>query len=138
MASSFTLVVGLLSVQSSYAKEVEQPATGVVPDTIQFWLTSDTQQRIRTYAMDHDIHVYNLGSVEENKMSAEFAIEHIKKHYADVTTSLVMLTFSDPRNKQEVERVLAAQHLNGTLEVSKSGVAFYNPDGGEYRTKSKP
>jgi hypothetical protein len=137
MASSLTLVVGLLSVQSSYAKEVEQPATGV-PDTIQFWLTSDTQRRIRTYAMDHDIHVYSLGSIEENKVSVEFAIEHIKKHYADVTASLIVLMFSDPKDKKEVEQLLAARHLKGTLEISNSGVAFYNPDGGEYQTKSKP
>ncbi len=137
MASTFTLVVALLSVQSSYAKEVEQPAAGV-PDTIQFWLTSSLQQRIRTYAMDHDIHVYSLGPVEEKKVTAEFAIEHIKKHYADVTASLVVLTFTDPKDKKGVEEVLAAHHLKGTLEVSKSGVAFYNPDSGEYRTKSKP
>jgi hypothetical protein len=27
--------------------------------------------------------------------------------------------------------------LPGVLEVGKDGVAFYNPDKGEYRTKSK-
>ncbi len=137
MTPVFTLVVALLSVQSSYAKEVEQPAANV-PDTVQFWLTPDMQRRIRTYATDHDIHVYSLGAREEKKVSVEFAVEHIKKNYADVTASLVVLTFVDPKDKKEVERVLAAHHLKGTLEVSKSGVAFYNPDSGEYRTKSAP
>jgi hypothetical protein len=137
MASTFTLVVALLSVQSSYAKEVEQPAAGV-PDTIQFWLAPDMQWRVRTYAIDHDIHVYNLGAVEEKKVSAEFAMEHIKKHYADVTASLVVLTFVDPKDPKDVERVLAKHQLKGTLEVSKKGIAFYNPDRGEYRTKSTP
>jgi hypothetical protein len=28
--------------------------------------------------------------------------------------------------------------LAGVLEVGKGGVAFYNPDEGEYRSKSKP
>jgi len=138
MAPVFTLVVALLSTQSSYAQEVEKPAADV-PDTIQFWFPPDAQWRVRTYAIDHDIHVYSLGaSPEEKRTTPHFAVEHIKKHYSDVTASLLILTFADPADQKEVERVLAVHHLPGKLEVSKSGIAFYNPDRGEYRTKSTP
>jgi hypothetical protein len=138
MSSVFTLVVALLSVQSSYAQDVEKPAASV-PDTIQFWFPPAAQWRVRTYAIDHDIHVYNLGaSPEKERVTPDFAIEHIKKHYADVTVSLLVLTFVDPRDQDEVQRVLRAHGLKGKLEVSKSGIAFYNPDGGIYRSKSTP
>jgi hypothetical protein len=138
MASPFTLVVALLSVQSSYAKEVEIPAAGI-PDTIQFWLAPDSQWRVRTYAIDHDIHVYALGDdTEEKKISADFAVAHIKKHYSDVTASLVVLSFADPKDQKEVERVLAEHGLKGSLEVSKSGIAFYNPDRAKYRSQTTP
>ncbi len=137
MTSVFTLVVALLNVQSSYAQEVEKPAAEV-PDTIQFWFPPDAQWRIRTYAIDHDIHVYNLAASKDNRVTPDFAIQHIKKHYADVTASLIVLTFADPKDEKEVERVLAAHSLKGKLQVSKSGIAFYNPDRGEYRTKSTP
>lgn len=137
MASTFTLVLALLSVQSSYVGEVEKPAEHA-PDTIQFWLAPDSQWRIRTYAIDHDIHVYNLGSVEDRKISSDSAVAHIQQHYSDITTSLVVPTFVNPNDKKEVDHVLAEHGLAGALEMSKSGVAFYNPDRSEYRTKSDP
>jgi hypothetical protein len=56
----FTLVLAILTTESSYAQNVERAATAV-PDTIQFWLTPEKQWRIRTYAIDHDIHVYGVG-----------------------------------------------------------------------------
>jgi hypothetical protein len=88
--------------------------------------------------MDHDILVYSLGSATEKKVSADFALEHIKKHYTNITATAIVLTFNDPTDKKEVQRVLDEHHLKGTLEISKSGVAFYNPHNGEYRTKSTP
>ncbi len=135
---TFTLIFALLTIQSSYAREVEQPASGV-PDTVQFWITPNSQWRVRTYAMDHDIHVYSLEAApDKEKVTPEFAVEHIKKHYADVTASLVEITFNDPTDTKEVERVLAEHRLTGSLEVSKSGVAFYNPDGAKYRSQTTP
>jgi hypothetical protein len=134
----FTLALALLNTQSSYAKEIEQAVSGV-PDTIQFWLSPDSQWRVRTYAMDHDIHVYSLGTAAgKSKVTSDFAVEHIRKHYADVTATLAVLMFNDPTDIKEVERVLAEHHLTGTLEVSNSGVAFYNPDRAKYRTQSTP
>jgi hypothetical protein len=38
----------------------------------------------------------------------------------------------------DVERVLKAHHLNGMPETSKSGMAFYNPDRGNYYSQSSP
>ena len=38
----------------------------------------------------------------------------------------------------DVERILTDHHLKGKLEAVKDGYWFYNPDGGDYRTKSKP
>src|SRR5262249_6828611 len=118
MTPAFTLVFALLTVQGSYTTNTEAPAEGV-PDTIQFWLTPTNQWRIRTYAMDHDIHVYTLGSAAETKISTDFALEHIKKHYTNVTASVIVLTFSDPKDKKDVQRVLEDHHLKGILEVSK-------------------
>jgi hypothetical protein len=131
----FTLVLAILTVQSSYAQEVEQPAQRV-PDTVQFWFAPDTQWRIKTFAMDHDIHVYQIQG--SGRLTTDFAQNNIKKSYGDVTASVVVLEFPDPRNQAEVERTLKQHNLNGTLEAVKEGYYFYNPDRGDYRTKSKP
>ena len=138
MDAVFTLVLSILSVDSSYAQETERAATKV-PDTIQFWLAPAAQWRIRTYAIDHDIHTYTLGPrADGSRFTTEEATAHTKKHYGDIISSTVILTFHDPNNKDEVRRVFTEHKLTGTLEVSKSGIAFYNPDSGDYRTKSKP
>jgi hypothetical protein len=134
----FTLVLAILTTESSYAREEERPAT-TVPDTIQFWLAPDSQWRIRTYAVDHDIHVYTAGPRPDgSRLTAKEAADHIAKHYANITAKTVTLDIRDPGDKVEVRRVLAEKVLIGVLEVGKNGVAFYNPDKGEYRTRSKP
>jgi hypothetical protein len=138
MESVFTLVLALLSVESSYAQEIERAATKV-PDTIQFWLTPAAQWRIRTYAIDHDIHTHTISARPDGShFTADEAVTHIKKHYGDIAPSVIVLTFRDPNNEDEVRGLLSEHKLTGTLEVSKSGIAIYNPDRGDYRTKSKP
>jgi hypothetical protein len=134
----FRLVLAILATESSYAQEVER-AEGAVPDTVQFWLTPDKQWRVRTYAIDHDIHVYQVGSrADGSGLSATEAADHIATHYANIIAKTATLNFRDPGDQDEVRRVLAAKRLKGTLEIGKAGVAFYNPDNGEYRTKSRP
>lgn len=138
MDAVFALVLTILSTESSYAREIERPATKV-PDTIQFWLAPKSQWRIRTYAIDHDIHTHVLGARPDGScFTTAEASAHTKKIYQDIISSTVVLHFLDPNNKDEVRRVLSEHKLAGTLEVNKDGIAFYNPDNGEYRTKSKP
>ncbi len=138
MTNTFTLILAVLTVESSYLREVERP-TKNVPDTVQFWLAPDSQWRIKTFAIDHDIHVHRIGEPgSEARLTTEFATNNIKKSYGDVTASIVVLEFADPKNETDVERVLKDHKLKGTLEAVKDGYYFYNPDGGDYRTKSKP
>src|SRR5262249_39557131 len=132
----FTLVLAILTTESTYAQEMERTATAV-PDTVQFWLAPDSQWRIRTYAVDHDIHVYKVPPrADGSRLTVEQVKDHISKHYGDVTAKVVTLRLRDPGDKDEFRRVLDENGLAGVLEVGKDGVAFYNPDKGEYRTKS--
>ncbi len=130
-----TLVLGILTIESSYAQNKEQPSHGV-PDTVQFWIGSDKAWRIRTYATDHDIHPYSMGDL--GKKPTELATEHIKKHYSDVLASTVVLEFPDISNTNAVRQVLAQHGLKGSLEVTKVGFAFWNPDDGHYKSKTTP
>jgi len=133
-----TLVLSVLTIESSYAKKVERAAT-VTPDTIQFWLTSSSQWRIRTYAVDHDIHTHKLGvRPDGSSLTPEEAVAHLAKHYGDVTLKTVVLRFRDPTDNGEVCRAMEGHGLAGVLECGKDGVTFYNPDKAEYRTKSNP
>jgi hypothetical protein len=138
MAESLTLILAILTIESSYLQEIERPAK-TVPDTVQFCFGPDSQWRIKTFAIDHDIHVHRVGAADNgNRLTTEFAQNNIKKTYGDVTASVFALTFPDPKNATEVHRILKDHKLTGRLEAVKDGYYFYNVDSGEYRTKSKP
>ncbi len=126
------LVVARLTIASSYRHNAERPATDGC-DTVQFFLsgTDDRAFRIRTFALDHDIHVHQL-----SQPAADAVIHaHLDRTYGDVLGPV---------------HVVALPHLStvdirtggiasGELEVVPvPGYAFWNPDGGAYRTRSEP
>jgi hypothetical protein len=138
MPCAFVLVVVLLTVESSYLRNTERPV-GETSDTVQFYFTRARDWRIKTYAMDHDIHVHVIReSDQERVFGAADAEANSKKHYGDVIDRVLVLELPDPTNQVATAQVLSAHNLPGQLEFSNSGVAFYNPDGGRYHSQSVP
>jgi hypothetical protein len=129
--------LAILNTESSYAEDIERPVSAV-PDTVQFWSSPDGQVRIRTYSIDHDIHAFLLGSQVEPTYSQEMAISYIKNHYQDVIEKIYVLEFPHLYNVNEVRRVLLANELDGIIDFSHTGFAFYNPDKGSYNIKINP
>jgi hypothetical protein len=133
-----TLVIGILTIESSYAQNKERPSRRV-PDTLQFWIGADSAWRIRTYATDHDIHPHRVGDIGMMKdRPTELARDHIKKHYGDVLASTVVLEFSDTNDTSAVRKLLTEHKLKGSLEVTKVGFAFWNPDDEHYKSTTAP
>jgi hypothetical protein len=130
-----TLVVAVLSVASSYSRNFET-AAGDPPDTVQWWLDAAGSWRIKTFALDHDIHVHSLGQTELGQLKA-LAVENTQKHYGDVVSRLVVLEFPSLA-PEATSVVLRDAGLGAALEVAPAGFAFWNPDGGLYRTQSRP
>ncbi len=138
MAAPFVLVIALLTVESSYSGNLERPSQGT-PDTVQYWFTPDRDWRIKTFAIDHDIHVHMIREAKaERQFGPREAAANTQKHYGDVVERTITLEFTDPTNADEVQRTLTANGLSGTLEMGSSGVAFYNPDRARYKTQSRP
>jgi hypothetical protein len=132
-AKERTLVLAVLSVQSSYRENTEKPA-GRVPDTVQWWISAEATWRIKTFAMDHDIHIHQIPST----FGPDQAISNTRKHYGDVIHSLHVLRFPDYTNERSVREVLKSADLATNLEVAPQGFAFWNPDHAKYRTQSQP
>jgi hypothetical protein len=83
---------------------------------LQWWIAPHAIWRIKTYAADHDIHVYSIGTV--NSDSVVFAQANNRKHYGDVIQAEHVLTFEDCTDVDAVARVLGAASLPSHLEVS--------------------
>lgn len=132
-----TLVLTILTVQSSYLREVEEPLNdaAVVPDTIQWWIAPSGSWRIRTYALDHDIHTYSVGDV--NGLT-DLALANAQKHYGDVIRSQHVIEFRDCLDAAEMSAAFREAGLEPRLEVAAGRFAFWKPDEGKYHTQSEP
>jgi hypothetical protein len=136
MEATNKLVLAVLNTESSYAENIERPVT-TVPDTIQIWSSPEGQIRIRTYGIDHDIQAFLLGA-QDTPFTQEMAINYIKNHYQDVVTKIYVLEFPHLYNINEVRRVLLSRELEGIIDFSHTGFAFYNPDKASYNLRISP
>ncbi|WP_162908132.1 hypothetical protein [Allorhizocola rhizosphaerae] len=128
------LVVARLTICSSYSQNIEQAAVESF-DTIQFYLPAegDLAYRIRTFGLDHDIHVHGLSG--RSQLSEEIVRAHLDRAYAAVTASLHTVALSRMSTVDLAEAGISC----GELElVSDAGYLFWNPDAGHYTTKSEP
>jgi len=133
-----TLVLAVLNVKSSYLREIEEPldSESDVPDTLQWWITRDNAWRIKTFALDHDIHTHSIDKGGPDLV--EFAQANNLKHYGDVVESQHVLVFQDCTDMQDVRRVFMRAGLPPQLEVAEGRFAFWKPDEAKYRTQSQP
>jgi hypothetical protein len=132
------LLLAVLSIKSSYSREVETPLEGTddVPDTLQWWFGDGGCWRIRTYAMDHDVHAHRIGN------SLQTALELAKKNnhdnYGDVIKAQHVIHFVDCSNLVELEAEFGRIGLVPRIQLDMSQFAFWKPDEAVYLTKSTP
>ena len=132
-----TLVLTILTVQSSYLREVEQPLRkGVgVPDTIQWWIAPTGSWRIKTFALDHDVHTHSVGITVDLRA---VALANTQKHYGDVIRSQHVIELADWLNTSERSAAFRAEGLEPRVEIKAGRFAFWKPDDARYHTQSRP
>lgn len=128
-----THVLFFLSVRSSFTRNEEVEATESEFDTVQFHFNGGDCWRIKTYAIDQDVHVWNIGKVED---LAALARTNTEKHYGDVLAEGYIL--KSESGLEGIRLELADRGLDNHLEISNEGFAFWTPTGTTYRTKSRP
>ena len=129
-----TLVVAILDFRSSYIEKRREPAERAAPDTEQWWIGPDLTWKIRTFGIDRDLHLYRVRGGD-----AEYFMEHTRRDFNGLIRAMVLLDFEDYTDEAARDRVLASAGLRPGLEVAdEHGFAFWNPDGGVYKTKSWP
>ena len=127
------LIVFLLSIRSSYSRNEEIGATEAEFDTVQFYTDGTDCWRIKTFAMDQDVHAWNIGKRDD---LLTLARTNTEKHYGDVLTETYILRSTS--GLVGIRSELLDRGLDDHLEDSKAGFAFWTPAGTSYRTKSRP
>lgn len=130
----FVLIIFVLTIQSSYAQNAETAAMGSNADTVQFLIEPNQAWRIKTFAIDQDVHVYSLG--ETNAAIEEKAIASTERSYGDVIAKKYIIRSRTGMEGLKAE--LKKHNLSQNLEISKSGFAFWVPENTEYRSKTQP
>jgi len=129
-----TLILAILDIRSSYLEDRREPAERETPDTVQWWVGPDLTWKIRTFGIDHDLHLHQVRGGD-----ADFFLEHTRKDFDGLIRAIYKLEFKDYTDEAERDRVLVEAGLHAGLEVAEPhGFAFWNPDYGVYKTKSYP
>lgn len=131
------LVLAVLTTKSSYSQNVERAVADVddVPDTVQWWLGAGGCWRLRTYAIDHDIHAYKISSSEA---TLELAQTNNQKNFGDIIKAHHVIHFVNCTDPSELAAEFGRIGLCPRVEISPGRFAFWKPDEAVYSTKSKP
>lgn len=120
------LLLAILSVKSSYSRELEIPLEHAddVPDTLQWWFGDGGYWRVRTYALDHDIHAYQVANSLQTTL--ELAKKNNHDNYGDIIKNQHQIHFVDGADAAEVEAEFRRIGLVPRLEI-KTSLPFGNP-----------
>ena len=135
-AMKTTLIIFFLGIQSSYSENREEPIEGFA-DTVQWVITDERVWRIRTYAVDQDVHVHLVAKeIDPSIDYVTLAQANVEKHYGDVLNGKVIL-HSD-KGVPGIEAHLVRHGLGAHLNMGQNGMLFWSPEGTDYRTRSHP
>jgi hypothetical protein len=131
-----TLLVFRLTIQSSYAQNAEQVADADHFDTVQWWLAADHAWRIKTFAMDEDIHCHHIGG----SIAESFARESTERNYGDVIATSFSVELNSLANAESIANAMREFGGAEALEVDRNGgkFAFWNPLQVHFSSKSQP
>jgi hypothetical protein len=132
------LVLAVLTIKSSYSQNVEVAVEDAddVPDTVQWWLGRAGCWRLRTYAIDHDIHTYKIGNSSQAML--DLAQTNNQKNFGDVIKAHHVIHFVNCADPSELATEFGRIGLCPRLEISPGRFAFWKPDQAVYSTKSTP
>lgn len=128
------LIIFFLSVQSSYSDSMEISATEDVFDTVQFYSANGRNWRIKTCAINEDVHIWSLGADIPDIIG--LARANTEKNYGDVLSEGCIIETEE--GIEGIRAELAERGLSTHLEFPGTGAVFWSPEGAHYRSKSVP
>jgi hypothetical protein len=121
---------------SSYKDDYEIEVRGdTVTDTVQWWVGADEAFRVRTFAIDHNIHVHHLD--RGGPRMVRLALGNHERIYKEVTWRQYLFLIEDPTDVVHVGSVFKESGIEPRLEV-QDRFAWWNPDGQHYENQSAP
>ena len=129
------LLLAVLTIKTSYSQNAEVAVEGAddIPDTLQWWFGGGGCWRIRTYAIDHDIHTFKIGNSAQTML--ELAKKNNLKNYGDVIKAQHEIHFVNCADHSELLAEFGRIGLAPRIEISPGRFAFWKPDEPVYSSK---
>lgn len=132
------LIIFKLKIKSSYNQNVEQPADNDVFDTLQFFIQDKSIFRIKTFAIDHDIHIHSVNLRDKTIVEMiDMLITSTKDHYGELIDKKVFLDIENLKDDKEIKALLTKEGLSPNIDTTPDFI-FWNPDNKKYHSQSKP
>ena len=131
------LIIFKLKVKSSYNQNIELPADSSF-DTLQFFAQDKIIMRIKTFALDHDIHIHTIqlrGKTMDEMI--DFLATSTNNHYGDIVDRELHLEIENPKEHEAIKAMFVKESLTPHIDTLPDFI-FWNPDNKKYRTQSKP
>jgi hypothetical protein len=132
-----TLIISILSVESSYKKNKEIKAIKH-HDILQWWVTNSGASRIKTYSLDQDIHIYYINKPNEFENLIKLAKSNNQKHYSDIIIKNYEFKIEKGMKLSEFNNLLKTSKLNPHSELFNNNHLIWLPDNREYKTITTP
>ena len=112
--------------KSSYSHEIEadlEKNADDVPDTLQWWFGNAASWQIRTYALDHDIHAYQVANPLQTSLTLEIDMRCLSKRHVEATAVFPTVEFLNAivnclgvrRNRARLRRLTAEESISETI-----------------------
>ena len=133
-----TIILSVLKTKSSYRDDtellVDDPSD--VPDTLQWYITGSLAYRIRTYSIDHDIHVFKVGPTNDDLV--KLAIDNNTENFGDIIESQHIFEFDTIPDENTASERLREKALPGMFRSVSDTYLFWSPDEVDYLSQSEP
>lgn len=121
------LIVGILNIRSSFRQDVDARARGAEADTVQWWVENGVAWRIRTFAMDGDVHVDFIGVDFVGGESTGALIAHIERNYGEFLSEIRVVEFRGRQNPARRREMLDRAGLGAGFVRVPQGFSYWNP-----------
>lgn len=133
-----TIILAPLLTKGSYKEQRDIPLDNLEDnfDTIQWFINDEIVLRIRTFALDYDIHIYKLRKPSLDFV--EFAIQDNHKTYGDIIHKQHAHILDGLPTIDKGNSLLRWIDLPGKFLPLFESYIYWSPNGEDYHTQSNP
>jgi len=133
-----TIILVPLLVRGSYIEDreirLEELEDNI--DTLQWIINDDITFRIRTFALDYDIHIHKVGKADFDIV--EYAIQSNHKYYGNIMHRQYAQILNNFPALTEGNELLESLGLPGEFRPLFDKYMYWSPDREEYFSQSRP